>query len=205
MTYGPEDLRKAADELLGDFQPSPILRQRILSACSTAVPAASRRKRQLRTSACHWATIAAAGLLVCAVSAIGLSFGLGGGRNPQGEPAAAPNGAQVQAVLTSTAPDASDRFKQMGAAVDGQNENASHDGASAQAKQQIVVSGPEGQCIYYLLRGDNGLYGVADSSGLWIVLPQYDLAYLKSDGTLALISGTQTTLLNTSELAKINP
>lgn len=204
MTYGPEDLRKAADELLGDFQPSPVLRQRILSACSTTVPAASRRKKQLHTSVSRWATIAAAGLLVCAVSAIGLSFALGNSQDPQEEPVTASNGPQVQAVLAGTAPDASDRFKQMGAAADGQDKNAS-DAAAVQAKQQIIVSGPEGQCIYYLLQGDNGLYGVADASGLWIVLPQYDLAYLKSDGTIALIRGTQTTLLNPSELSKINP
>jgi len=173
-TYGPEKLKQAADELLGSFEPTPAARQRILSACRTAGVSQVQSKKVRRMTASRWAAGLAAGFLVCALTAIGIGWGLGGSiRNVSGAPAqAAQTDTQPQAVFASKAPSGGIELIQTGSA----------EFADEDSQMQFLLN--DRQVSIRITQGDNGLYGIADENGVWLIEPEYEAITVDESGRI---------------------
>lgn len=172
-TYGPEKLKQAADELLGSFEPTPAARQRILSACRTAGVSQMQSKKVRRMTASRWAAGLAAGFLVCALTAIGIGLGLGGSiRNVSGAPAqAAQTDTQPQAVFASKTPSGGIELIQTGSAESAGDE-----------QMQFLLN--DRQVSIRITQGDNGLYGIADENGAWLIEPEYEAITVDESGRI---------------------
>lgn len=171
-TYGPEKLKQVADELLGSFEPTPAARQRMLSVCRTAAVSQTQSRKTRRMAASGWAACLAAGFLVCALTAICIGWGLGGSiRTVSDTPVhSALTIAQPQAVFASKAPSEEIGLIQTGSAGS----------ASDGAQMQFLIS--DRQVSIRVTHGNNGLYGITDENGTWLIEPKYESITIDESG-----------------------
>lgn len=180
MKYDLEDLKQISDELLPEAD--YYMKRKIVERCLKPEP---KKKAGLW----RWSVCAAAGFTVCALAVfcVALSgvdvFGFKT-RNAASANAAQSGTALAQAQAVSVSPMSSpaDNPDLLYVGAD----SAAYSGPESDKSLVSAVSGVQAWC---LAQDDNGLYGVKDAAGQWVIKAQYEQGSQKEDVIILVKDG----------------